>query len=116
KDIYTYQNPPFARANTIFKVYYQVWVLLAIAAGYGLARARQVKLRWRLLDGYILGVGALLALSLVGTWSAVNAYKNNKSEVEPTWTLDGFAYLSVTNPDQLALVNWMNENIEGQPV
>jgi uncharacterized membrane protein len=115
KDIYTYQNPPYDRANTIFKVYYQVWVLLAIVAGYGLAMARRIKLRWRLVDGYVVGVGALLAMSLVGTWSGIEAYKDNKSPDEPTWTLDGFAYLSAWAPDQLRMIDWMNDNIEGQP-
>ena len=115
KDIYTYQNPPYARANTIFKVYYQVWVLLAVVAGYGLAKAKTLKIRWRLLDVYILGVGALLALSLVGTWSAIEAYRDNKSSSEPSWTLDGYTYLTVFKPDQLALVNWLNEHVDGQP-
>ncbi len=115
KDIYTYQNPPYARANTIFKVYYQVWVLLAIVAGYGLAKARKIKLRWRLLDIYVLSAGALVALSSVGTWSAVNAYKNNHSAIEPSWTLNGYAYLNAYKPDQLALINWINQHLDGQP-
>lgn len=115
KDIYHYQNPPYARANTIFKVYYQVWVLFALVAGYGLAKARILKIRWRLLDIYVLGAGALLALSLVGTWSAIEAYRNNKSTVEPSWTLDGYSYLQVFKADQLSLINWINKHVENQP-
>ena len=32
KDIYFYQNPPFARANTVFKIWYAAWPLLAIGS------------------------------------------------------------------------------------
>lgn len=115
KDIYTYQNPPYARANTIFKVYYQVWVLFALVAGYGIAKAREFKFKWKITDIYVAGVGIFIALSLVGTWSAVEAYKNNKQDVEAAWTLDGYAYLESYKPAQRELIKWMNENIEGQP-
>lgn len=114
-DIYTYQNEPFARANTIFKVYYQVWVLLAIVAGYGIAKAKDLRLRYRLMDGYVLGVGGLIAVSLIGTYSALEAYADSQPADEPSWTLNGFEYLKVRQPDQLAMIEWMNQNIEGQP-
>ena len=115
KDIYTYQNPPYARANTIFKVYYQAWVLLAIVAAYGLAKIQHLRLKWQLGEVYIIGVGVFLALSLVGTWSGIQAYADSKPDVEPSWTLNGYAYLDTYNPDQRALIDWMNQNIDDQP-
>lgn len=110
KDIYSFQNPPFARANTIFKVYYQAWVLLAIASGVGLAYFYRIKWQRNLSNGYVLLVGLLLGLSMVGTWQGFATLKSYAST-----TLDGYAYLETENPDQLAMIDWINREVAGQP-
>lgn len=110
KDIYSFQNPPYARANTIFKVYYQAWVLLAIASGVGLGWLQ--KHSWPKLwaNLYIIGVGILLGLSLVGTWSGFSTLRDHTST-----TINGYDYLHTENPDQLALIDWINKTVPGQP-
>ena len=110
KDIYSFQNPPFARANTIFKVYYQAWVLLAIASGVGLAYFYRIKWQRYLSNGYVLLVGLLLGLSMVGTWQGFATLKSYAST-----NLDGYAYLETENPDQLAMIDWINKEVAGQP-
>jgi uncharacterized membrane protein len=110
KDIYSFQNPPFARANTIFKVYFQVWVLLAIAAGIGIGYLRHLHWPRPWADLFVTVAGILIGLSLVGTWSGFSTLNS----IKPT-TLDGYAYLKTENPDQLALINWINAHISGQP-
>lgn len=114
KDIYAFQNPPYARANTIFKVYYQAWVLLAIAAGVGIGYVKAFKATtqndrlWT--NAYVIGVGVLLGMSLVGTWSGFKTIHNTKPS-----TINGYTYLKSEMPGQLALINWINSNISGQP-
>jgi uncharacterized membrane protein len=110
KDIYHFENPPFARANTIFKVYYQAWVLLAMAAGVGLGYFHKVDWRPPIAGGYAIITGLLLGLSLVGTWQGFATLRGQTST-----TLDGYAYLQNENPDQLAMINWLNEHVNGQP-
>jgi uncharacterized membrane protein len=110
KDIYAFQNPPYARANTIFKVYYQAWVLLAVASGVGLGWIQHSQWPKRWANGYVLTVGILIGLSLVGTWSGFSTLKDHQPS-----TLNSYAYLQNENPDQWALVNWINQHISGQP-
>ncbi len=116
KDIYNYENPPYARANTIFKIYYQVWVLLAIVAGYGLAIGQKYTLKRGLTDIYIFIFAITISLTAAGTWSAYTSYQQGKSTTDPTWTLDGYAYLQTQDPDQLATINWLNTNVPGHPI
>ncbi len=110
KDIYSFQNPPYARANTIFKVYYQAWVLLAIAAGVGLSRLHSLQWHRRWNNLYVVIAGGLIGLSLVGTWSGFSTLKDHT----PT-TINGYAFLQTERPDQLAMIDWMNTHIKGQP-
>jgi uncharacterized membrane protein len=60
--------------------------------------------------GYVVVVGSLVGLSLVGTASGFNTMKGQQSS-----TLDGYAWLKSERPDQLALVDWINTHIQGQP-
>lgn len=113
KDIYAFENPPYNRANTFFKIGYQIWILLSITAGYGLYLASKVMNKYKLTDLYIAIAGLLIALSLAGTYSAFQYHFQNPPQ---TLTLDGYHYLQSENPDQLHLITWLNQNISGQPV
>jgi YYY domain-containing protein len=106
------------RMNTIFKFYFQAWVLMAIASAfavYWLNRAREgIPRAEKLVRGlFLIGFWALFAFGMVypvlGNYSRAGGFDH-----EPT--LDGTAYLAVGQADDYAAIAWLNENVEGAPI
>ncbi|MHB0876903.1 MAG: DUF2298 domain-containing protein [Anaerolineae bacterium] len=100
------------RMNTVFKFYYQAWVLLALGCGYG------AYYLWSRLRGgsrllFALPAAALLAAGLVypalATWTKASGFANAA-------TLDGTRYLAASSPDDYAAIRWLNENVADSPV
>ena len=118
------------RMNSVFKLYLQVWVLLALAAAY---------LGWRVLSS------GVLARAMPGPWSAAwgwalvllvfaaavypvlgtQARLKTRFDVLPL-TLDGTAYMrtavynDANGPIDLSAdyhaIRWLQENVDGSPV
>ena len=83
------------RMNTVFKLYYQAWILLSVAAGY--AVFHMLKLRYSAEGGaltlariWLVAFVVLLACSAYYPLAAA-ATKGNPKDRDPT--LDGLAYL-----------------------
>lgn len=90
------------RMNTIFKFYYQAWLLFGIAAVFGVAWLGQ---QLRPL-GAIVGVG--YTVLLVGTLAfPVYGVAARSAEYGGTPTLNGLAHLSVSEQDGIL---WLREN------
>ena len=101
------------RMNTIFKFYFQAWVLLAISAAFCVYwMAGRVKVGW-VRSLWLAGFGMLFLAGMVYPLAASYA-KADGFRVRPT--LDGTAYMANHNPDDHAAVGWLNENVEGAPV
>jgi YYY domain-containing protein len=107
------------RLNTIFKFYYQAWVMFGVAALFAL---HYLWRHWRPLGMVVTsGYLALLMVALLFPIHAVSSrgieYRGrpDAEQREPA-TLDGLAYLSRYSPDDHAAILWLRENVTGTPV
>ena len=91
------------RMNTVFKFYYQTWVLWSVAGVYALAEASR---RWRsLARSLAVGLaGLLIVLGLVYTVLAIPARSQLK---QAGVTLNGEAWVAKVFPDDYAGILWV---------
>jgi len=109
-----------SRLNTVFKLYYQAWVLLSIAAAYGVYRLAQRPASGNTLPKVgraIWGAGflvLLLAASIYPVWATYT--KANEFRGSPT--LDGMDALRRYQPDEAAAIQRLNDQVPvpGTPV
>jgi YYY domain-containing protein len=104
------------RMNTVFKLYLEMWLLLALAAAHWLSsdpRAPRSMLgKW----GTRLALLALAALSAFTSVTDVIATLRTKRVPGPRPTLDGTAYLDAHRPFEAMAIRWLNRHIAGSPV
>jgi len=105
-------GPPYARMNTVFKLHYQVWLLLAGLAGPAvvtvLARVRApASVAASLARLGFLGVTVVLGMvALAYPFAAMRA----KAEASTaTGTLDGLAFVRQTLPDDWTAAEWLRD-------
>lgn len=114
-----YVRDPFAggeffRMNTVFKIGYHTWILLALAGGVALVCAhawlpRAVASAWR------VGAVVLIAAGLYHSYIAAYARKDAYS----AWgslRIDGRAWLERSAPGDVAAVEWLRDNSPGDAV
>ena len=104
KDIYIFEH---RRANTMFKLVYQAFIMYSLSSGYILIRLRKFFL-YRLL--FLL----VLVSHLIYPYFAIKSYRDSRSEFK-YWGLAGTDYLKEQFPDNFAVINWLNSNVSGQP-
>ncbi len=105
KDIY----PQHYRANTMFKLVYQSFMMLSICAGYIIVRILSIKKNiW-----FFIPTAILLGLVFIYPYYAITSYYNSLMNYSG---LDGTRYLSTKYPEDYAAINWINKNISGRPV
>ncbi|HEY0737746.1 MAG TPA: DUF2298 domain-containing protein [Herpetosiphonaceae bacterium] len=95
------------RMNTIFKFFYQVWLLWGMLAAYALWALVQ-RIRWTSLV-WLVPFLALLAGSLV--YPALAPADTHAAE-----PIDGLAYLRQNQPGESAAIDWIRANTPGDAV
>jgi YYY domain-containing protein len=114
KDIY----PAHYRANTMFKLVYQSFMMLSLCSGYIIVRLF-LDYRFLILNRwywkFIYWIAGLTILTLVSLYPyfAINSYFGDLKNYSG---LNGANYLRSLYPDDYQAIVWINKNIKGQPI
>ncbi len=95
------------RLNTVFKLAYQAWVLLSIGGAVSIACAFGRASRSNLARG---GAAFASVLVLVASIYALTGIPNRTNGFANEGSVDGLAGLARFDPDEYALVTWINAN------
>ncbi|MFN2175076.1 MAG: DUF2298 domain-containing protein [Anaerolineales bacterium] len=92
------------RINTIFKFYFQSWILWSIAGAYGTiflfgGLKQPYSLFFKI--AFILVLGMSMVYPIFSLWSVSAGFSPER------WTLDSTSYLENSNPDEMAAINWL---------
>lgn len=110
KDIY----PTHFRANTMFKLGYQAYMMMSLASMYVLWRISTIPQMYTLARRLLLIAAWIgISLNLVYINFAVQSYYGNLSKPVQ---LDGTVWLKTTSPDVYDIVGYFTTKVEGQPI
>ena len=102
KDIYIFEH---RRANTMFKLVYQAFIIYSLSVGYILVRLKKFLL-------YKLIFLLVFAVHLTYPFFAIRSYYTGFGRYQGLW---GLNFLKNHYPDNLAAINWLNSHVSGQP-
>jgi len=110
KDIYIYEH---RRANTMFKLVYQAFIMYTLVSGYVFYKTRLLlKPKW-LNFSYGLLFAIIFSIHLIYPFFAIKSFYGNLQNYKGLW---GLNYLKNDFPDNFNAIYWINKNISGQPV
>ncbi len=112
KDIYI---PEYHRANTMFKLVYQSFVIYALSSGYIFWRIKNflLKKNFILYTLYFILFLAGFSAHMIYPYFAIKGYYGS---LENYRGLYGMKFLDNLHPDNYQAVLWLKENVKGQPV
>lgn len=111
KDIYIKE---YHRANTMFKLVYQSFMMLSIVSAYIIIRIWITCERKTFFIRLFAFSSSLLVLSvMIYPYFAIKSYYGNLKNYQ---SLDGVQYLKTRYPDDYNGLVWVKKNLSGQPV
>jgi uncharacterized membrane protein len=109
KDIYIYEH---RRANTMFKLVYQAFIMYSLVSGYVFYKVRSLLKRKLSKIFYVLLFSLIFSIHLIYPYFAINSFYGHKN-YQGLW---GLNFLKDNYSSNLEAINWINKNISGQPV
>jgi len=112
KDIYA---PSHHRANTMFKLTYQAFILLSIATGYTAIRmlpvlsGHMLRRIWGMLLWFCIGLALLYPLKAVPGYYGSPVPSRCRG-------LDGLRFMDRDLPEDYLMLRWLEATVQGQPV
>ena len=112
RDIY---EQGYARANTMFKLTYQAYILFGLVMGYTIYRLLLIS-RQKVLQ-ILAGLGLLLLIWTVGYFGdAVYSWFGEVWNPSEYQGLDAEGYLETDFSEDAQAIYWLKDNVEGSPV
>lgn len=105
------------RFNTVFKFYYQAWILLSIVGGVG---TWYIATKWdrRTLPGRASLASWLLVIIIL--FGGLNYYSfagiTTRTNHHDLFTLNGLSYVEKTTPGEFELIEWVVRNTDKESV
>ncbi|QQS39015.1 hypothetical protein IPM62_00135 [Candidatus Woesebacteria bacterium] len=109
KDIYSATHH---RANTMFKLTYQAFVLSYLVSGYVAIRATLAPKKKASKIGIIIFFGIIYSLLLQYPRFSIDSYYAKLQDYKGT---AGDTWLKYSYPDEYNIIQWLNSNKTGQP-
>lgn len=98
------------RMNTIFKFYFQTWILWGLAAAYASTMLlSQVRSAWR----HVYRVSWIILMLLGLMYPLFGIISKTDGFTPPVLTLDGSMHLKRYNPDEMAAIQWLQDQPQG---
>ena len=110
RDIY---EGDFYRANTMFKLTYQAFVMFGMVLGYALMRGLALGKGFRKAAA-AAGI-CVLALNVGYTGTAVKSWFGDVFDADARRTLDATSFVDSSFSSDYGAISWLNDNIEGHP-
>ena len=100
------------RMNTVFKFYFQVWILFGFVSSIGFSLIYKYINKNKIMIWISLLI-LIIAPGLIYPYGTLRSVTNNFS-AKPS--LDGMTYFSQYYPDDWAAIQWLQENVDGVEV
>ncbi len=107
KDIY----PAHFRANTMFKLGYQAFIIMGLASGYTFFRIITIKKMYR----FILLFVCMVFFSFIFIYPFYS-FPSYYGDLKKTPQLNGIKWLENSYPEDKEIIEYLNEHVKDQPV